>query len=890
MAHPSSEKVAELEPPAGLFAWTGLKALAEQQEPARLLRFIEGQSHVLEMIARSVPLSAVLEELTRVLEGQVDGMSCSVHLLSEDRKHLIHGAAPSLPATFNKTIDGGAIGPRAGSCGTAAFLGRTVIVTDIARSPLWADYWNLALEAGVQACWSTPIMSGRGEVLGTFSMYHRQPFTPSSMHFNLIDLATHLARIAIERDRSERERERLWDAKRFADRYRMVLEATRDVVWEWDIESGDVHWNNGFAAFGYGAEDARHTLDWWTERIHGEDVERVRRGVELAIDSGKTLWEEEYRFRRKSGTYAHLFARGLIVRDESGKAVRIVGSLQNITRRKRREQEAKELAERFRSATVAAAVGTWRLDVKTQFFLADASLSRMVGGKEEETVRRLSDMIRVVHPEDRARVAQGLDESIETGRPFESDHRVVLSEGEVRWVRSRGRVLWDAEGRPEAVTGAVADITELKYAEQSMAILADASRLLTESLNSEQILSSMTRMAVPTFADAVLVLLKDQTTGEPQLAVMHAANPELLAAVREMQRRGTFEVASPSRRVLQTGRGEVQPKWTADWLVDEDVPEAIASLVRRFHVSSTIHVPLESAGQTVGVMIFAATGTRVYNERDLAFAEELARRASSAMQNAQLFQDAKVQRERAEEAAALRERLVAIVGHDLRNPLGAISMAAQILGRSGLPNREEKLVTGIQASATRMTRLITQVLDFARIRAGTSFQLTFKPSNLHQICNAVVDELRLSKPDQQFDLDLAGDGNALVDPDRIAQVLSNLIGNAIQHGTHGAIDVTMRDQARDAVAIAVHNFGPPIPERLQAVIFDAFRRDANGGNRSSDSIGLGLFIASEIVHEHGGTIAVQSPDRDGTTFTVVLPRRPAGAPADSETSLSATVE
>src|SRR5262249_49578504 len=218
------------------------------------------------------------------------------------------------------------------------------------------------------------------------------------------------------------------------------------------------------------------------------------------------------------------------------------------------------------------------------------------------------------------------------------------------------------------------------------------------------------------FADAVLVLLKDQATGEPGLAVMHAANPELVAAVREMQRKGTFEVAAPSRRVLQAGSSELQPIWTADWLTDEDLSPAAASLGRRFHISSTIHVPIESAGQTVGVMVFAATGTRVYNKRDLAFAEELGRRASQAMHNAQLFQDAKVQRERAEEAAALRERLVAIVGHDLRNPLSAINMAAQILSRSGLPPREEKLVTQIQSSASRMSRLISQVLDFARIR------------------------------------------------------------------------------------------------------------------------------------------------------------------------------
>jgi len=874
MPQPSPEKAAELMVPAGLLAWPGLKGLVEQQERPRLLRFLEGQLRVLEMIARSASMPAVLEELARLLEAQVDGMSCSILLLSEDGKHLVHGAAPSLPETYRKTIDGGVIGPRAGSCGTAAFLQRPVIVTDIARDPLWADYREQALAAGLRACWSTPIMSRRGEVLGTFAMYHQQPFTPSSIHFNLIELATHLARIAIEQGRAERERERLWDAKRIADRYRMILDATRDVVWEWNLESGEVHWNNGLTAFGYGPEDARHTLNWWTERIHVEDLDRVRRSIRLAIDSGHSLWEEEYRFRRKSGTYADLFVRGLIVRDDVGKAVQVLGSLQDITRRKRHEREAKELAERLQSATVAAAFGTWRLDVKTQFIVVDASLNHLMGVGEAETVQRFSEAIRVIHPEDRGRVAQCLEESIATGQPYDCDHRVVLAQGEIRWIRSRGRVVFDTQGNPEAVTGAVADITELKYAEQSMAILADASRLLAESLDSEQILNTMTHMAVPAFADGAFIFLKDQT-GELPLAVVHAANPELLAAVRELQQQGTLEAATPSRRVLQTGRGEVHPRWTPEWLLAQDLNEAVASLVRRFHVSSTIHVPIQSAGQTLGVMVFAATGTRVYNERDLAFAEELGRRASSAMHNAKLLQDAKMQRERAEEAAALRERLVAIVGHDLRNPLSAISMASQILSRSGLPALEDKLVTGIQAAANRMIRLISQVLDFARIRAGMSFTLHFKRANLHRICRTVVDELQLSRPDQPFDVDLAGDGHAVCDPDRMAQVLSNLIGNAIQHGTHGPIGVTMRDEAPDSVSIAVHNFGPPIPEHLQDVIFDAFRHEADGSRSASESIGLGLFITREIVRQHGGVITVQSPDRDGTTFIVVLPRKPA---------------
>src|SRR5262249_51146090 len=158
---------------------------------------------------------------------------------------------------------GADIGPCAGSCGTAAFLARPVIVTNIEQDPLWADYKELALGIGFKACWAVPIISGRGDVLGTFAMYQRQAFAPTPLHLGLIDLATRLARIAIERDAAERERERLRNLERFAERYQMVLQATREAVWDWDVVTNVVLWNNGLMALGYEAQEVGPSLDWW---------------------------------------------------------------------------------------------------------------------------------------------------------------------------------------------------------------------------------------------------------------------------------------------------------------------------------------------------------------------------------------------------------------------------------------------------------------------------------------------------------------------------------------------------------------------------------------------------------------------------------------------------
>lgn len=167
--------------------------------------FRAGQSRVLEMIARGASLSEVLASLVTLIEAQSTGMLCSVVELSEDGKHIRHGAAPSLPEIYVQAVNGAPIGPKNGSCGTAMYLGRQVIVTDMLLDPLWEDYRTLAELSGLRACWSTPIFSGSGKVLGSFAMYYRQPQTPTGTEARLTEVATHIAGIAIEHQRAANE-------------------------------------------------------------------------------------------------------------------------------------------------------------------------------------------------------------------------------------------------------------------------------------------------------------------------------------------------------------------------------------------------------------------------------------------------------------------------------------------------------------------------------------------------------------------------------------------------------------------------------------------------------------------------------------------------------------
>lgn len=231
-------------------------------------------------------------------------------------------------------------------------------------------------------------------------------------------------------------------------------------------------------------------------------------------------------------------------------------------------------------------------------------------------------------------------------------------------------------------------------------------------------------------------------------------------------------------------------------------------------------------------------------------------------------------------AVSFREQLMAVLGHDLRNPLGAISASAFLLSRSeGLGERERQAVDRIRRSGARMAKLINDILDFARSRLGGGIPVTRQRMNMAEVCRTALEELQVTFPDRQLLFEVQGDTWGEWDPDRVAQVLSNLVFNALQHGRE---DAPVRTALRDAgsqVVLEVHNQGEPIPEQLLPRIFDPFKRhpedqrphEGRGGARS---LGLGLHIVQQIVLAHEGEIDVRSSAQEGTSFTVRWPRVP----------------
>jgi len=191
---PQKEPVDPLNAPTQSLKLADLGIETDQKEA----EFQAGQKRVLKMIAANAPLGEVLTSLVLLMEAQTPGMLCSVLLLSTDGNHIEHGAAPNLAPDYVNAVNGAEIGPRHGSCGTAMYRGKPVIVTDIFSDPLWEDYRELAESSGLRACWSTPILSAKGKVLGSFAMYYREPRKPTGDEARLTSVATYIAGLAIE--------------------------------------------------------------------------------------------------------------------------------------------------------------------------------------------------------------------------------------------------------------------------------------------------------------------------------------------------------------------------------------------------------------------------------------------------------------------------------------------------------------------------------------------------------------------------------------------------------------------------------------------------------------------------------------------------------------------
>lgn len=445
------------------------------------------------------------------------------------------------------------------------------------------------------------------------------------------------------------------------------------------------------------------------------------------------------------------------------------------------------------------------------------------------------------------------------------------------------------------------DITEQRRREQQRELLAElsvaAARAVT--IDYDTVVRRIAGLAVRGPADCCLLLGFDREGDTRRLEIVHR-DPALTKRCAILQRPFVDLVGA----VLDSGQtrfvGEMSAQYLESIAHDPDELRALQELAPR----SLIVVPLMQQRKPLGVLSFVALSpSRPYGLDELCFAEEFAMRAALALENSGLFEEtrrvtrdmreanehmvgttiraqesmeaaesARAETEERErqlnEVAELRETFIGIVGHDLRNPLAAIGVSAAVLLRDGhLDARGEKAVARITSSSLRMSRMLAQLLDLTRARLGGGFPIERVPTDLRDVCRSVVEEF--ASPIQ---LEIAGDVAGTWDPDRLEEALSNLVGNAVEYAAPGStVRVVAWPGAAGQVLVEVRNEGEPIPAHVLPTIFEPFRRGKPHEPSAGGNLGLGLYIAKQIVLAHGGTLDARSTD--GTTiFAMCLPR------------------
>jgi PAS domain S-box-containing protein len=229
-------------------------------------------------------------------------------------------------------------------------------------------------------------------------------------------------------------------------------------------------------------------------------------------------------------------------------------------------------------------------------------------------------------------------------------------------------------------------------------------------------------------------------------------------------------------------------------------------------------------------------------------------------------------RARDQRAQEFQHRLIGIVGHDLRNPLSAIATSATMLGRGEISPERSKRVRQILNSAARMDSIIANLLDYTRVRTGTALQLVRKRIDAHELCRQTVRELQVIHPDRVILVQADGDGVGDWDPDRLGQIVSNLVSNAVKYGAQAEPIIVVSWGEKKVWTLQVSNRGDPIPAELLPKLFEPFERGPQTDQTVKQSMGLGLYIVSEVVRAHGGTLSVSSTPGHKTVFTARLPR------------------
>ncbi|MCU4740563.1 PAS domain S-box protein [Natronoglomus mannanivorans] len=646
-------------------------------------------------------------------------------------------------------------------------------------------------------------------------------------------------------ERKEREAERdemIRELQQSEERLRLALEASEMGTWELDLqtEESPVRSPQHDRIFGYEEPLEDWDVETFLDHVHPEDRPRVTQRFEDAFESGS--WDFECRITRADGERREIAAKGEFHFDSEGEPVRAVGVVQDVTERKQRERRLEEANERFEAATEAGAVGTWEWRIPENTFVSGTSFARTFGIDPEDAQEGvpLERFLSAVHEDDQDRIAERIEETVDTCGEYEEEYRVWNADDELRWVVARGHVECDEDGNAERFPGALTDITERKRAELEV--------------------EEQTKQLETLFR--VLPVGVVVANGDGSL---RRAND----TAREIWGGDVFEADSV----------EEYDKFTATWAdTGEPVGPEDWTMYRVLQGDAVVEP------HTYEIEAFDGE-RRVIMEHGMPVTDEHGDVTRAVVTLTDITERREYQR-KLEESNERLEQFAYAASHDLQEPLRMITSYLQLIENrydDALDDDGQEFLAYAVDGADRMREMIDGLLEYSRVETQGD---PFEPVDLDAVLEDTTTDLQLQIEETDAEITTGTDSDSDLDSDsdsdpgslptvhgdrgQLRQVFQNLLDNALEYSDDEPprVHVSAERDGSEWI-VSIRDEGSGIDSDDQARIFEVFQRLHT--HEEHDGTGIGLALCKRIVERHGGEIWVDSEPGEGSTFSFSLP-------------------
>jgi PAS domain S-box-containing protein len=665
------------------------------------------------------------------------------------------------------------------------------------------------------------------------------------------------------------------------NRYSLATRATKDVIWEWNMETDQLSWNeNALLIFGYSPEEVDLTEAWWEDHIHADDRERVLSNLNAIVASGGTIWADEYRFQRRDGSFGYSKDRGYIERDAEGKPRRMIGAMSDVTERKQAEETLRRSEERFRALTENNWDGIVLFDANGSVTYSSPSTTRILGYDPDELVGQSA--FEFIHQDDQAFVREQVIKSLEQpGEHIKIQSRILHNDGTWRWLEGIFTNLLH-EPAVRAIVNNYHDFTERKQVEEKvqrqnrrLKVLREIDTAILSADSVENIVGgALSHIRELIDCRRASIALIDWGTSEALIfdvrMIGETSIPQgmrfPLALFQDMD---MIQTLSKHESVLINDLSELA-----------NPPPQIQSSIKEGFRSVCI-LPLFSQSTLIGTFNLSSEIPGFFDEDRIGLGREVANQVAIAITQSRLV-DALEERVREREHLiteltaknAELERFTYTVSHDLKSPLVTMKGFLGYLEQDAVAGNVERLkgdTKRIANAVDKMGQLLDDLLELSRIgRFVNQPELVPFEELAHQALEFVHGRVQ----QHGITIELQSDMPAVyVDKRRLVEVLQNLLENATKYMSgqpNPHIDIGSVGQENGKHVFFIRDNGMGIAPEYHERIFGLFNKlDAR-----TEGTGIGLALVRRIIEFHGGRIWVESEAGKGSTFYFTLPAKP----------------